>query len=132
LGVSQKLFMVMTALAAAVCVVYLQQRFDAADVKNGIEIAKTYRAPSGKTLGDVLLAGRAGGSVEWSAVETSSCFQHVRVDARIVPQGAQPDLYQFDIDLNGPSIHPANSAGSDALLALDTVQAVTADGGAPP
>jgi hypothetical protein len=126
LGVSQKLFMVMTALAAAVCVVYLQQRFDAADVKNGIEIAKTYRAPSGKTLGDVL-----GGSVEWSAVETSSCFQHVRVDARIVPQGAEPDLYQFDIDLNGPSIHPANSAGSDALLALDAVEAVTVDGGAP-
>ncbi len=132
MGVPQKLFMVMTALAAAVCVVYLQQRFDAADVKNGMEIAKTYRAPSGKTLADVLLARYPGSAVEWSAVETSSCFQHVRVDARVVPQGAPPALYQFDVDLNGPSIHPANVAGSEALGALDGPAIVAGDAGPTP
>jgi len=132
MGALQKLVMVMTALAAAICVVYLQQRFDAADVKSGIEIAKTYRAPSGKTLVDVLLARHPNGAVEWSAVETSSCFQHVRVDARVVPQGAPPTLYQFDIDLNGPSIHPANATGSEALGALDTPRATAADGGSTP
>jgi hypothetical protein len=131
-GVPQKLFMVMTALAAAICVVYLQQRFDAADVKNGMEIAKTYRAPSGKTLVDVLVARHPGSAVEWSAVETSSCFQHVRVDARVTPQGAPPALYQFDIDLNGPSIHPANPEGADALEALDVPEARASDGGPLP
>ena len=133
MGVLQKFFMVMTALAAAICVIYLQQRFDAADVRNGIDIAKTYRAPSGKTLVDVLLARHPGGTMEWSAVETSSCFQHVRVDARVVPPSAPPALYEFDVDLNGPSIHPANSAGSEALGALDTeARGVAPDGGRVP
>ncbi len=129
MGALQKLFMGMTALAAAICVVYLQQRFDAADVKNGIEITKTYRAPSGRTIMDVLLARHPGGTVDWSAVETSSCFQHVRVEARVAPGNAPPTLYQFDVDLNGPSIHPANSAGSEALGALDTAPGVAADAG---
>jgi hypothetical protein len=130
MGAWQKVFMVMTALAAAICMVHLQGRFDAADVKNGMEIAKTYRAPSGKTLVDVLVARHPGSAVEWSAVETSSCFEHVRVDARVVPQrAAPPTLYQFDVDLNGPSIHPANGAGADALGALDAPRTFAADGG---
>jgi hypothetical protein len=117
--VQQKFFMILTALAAAVCVVYLQGRFDAADTKNCVAIAQTYRAPSGKTLPDVIAATHPGAAIEWSATETSSCFQHVRVEAKVEPKDAEPLLYDFDIDLNGPSIHPANPLGVEALAGLD-------------
>jgi hypothetical protein len=111
--------MFLTALAAAVCVVYLQQRFDAADMKNCVAIAQTYRAPSGKSLPDVLAERYPGANVDWTGTETSSCFQHVRVDARVTPKDARPVVYEFDVDLNGPSIHPANPLGMEALEALD-------------
>jgi hypothetical protein len=117
--VQHKVFMVLTALAAAVCVVYLQQRFDAADMKNCIAIAETYRAPSGKTLPGVLADRHPGASIDWTGTETSSCFQHVRVDARVTPKDTPPVVYEFDVDLNGPSIHPANPLGVEALQALE-------------
>jgi hypothetical protein len=116
---AQKLFMVLTAIAAAVCVLYLQGRFDAADVKAAIALAQSYRAPSGQSLPGVFEARYPGASVEWSGAETSSCFQHVRVDAKVTPKGQAPVLYQFAIDINGPSIHPANPDGVEALAALD-------------
>jgi hypothetical protein len=116
---TQKLFMVITALAAAVCVVYVQQRFDAADVKAAVAMAQSYRAPSGKSLPAVLEARHPGASVAWSGAVTSSCFQHVRVDANVTPKEGAPLLYEFDIDINGPSIHPANPQGVEALAALD-------------
>lgn len=112
--------MILTALSAAVCVVYLQQRFDAADMKNAVAIAETYRAPSGRSLPDVLRLRHPGAAVDWSATETSSCFQHVRVLAHASESGAPPFVYEFDVDLNGPSIHPANPLGVEALESLGT------------
>jgi hypothetical protein len=122
-GNTQKAFMVLTALSAAVCIVYVQGRFDAADVKAAVEMAESYRAPSGKSLPDVLAARHPGASVDWSGAVTSSCFQHVRVDAKVAPSEGAPVDYQFDIDINGPSIHPANPAGVEALGALDVPEA---------
>ncbi len=119
--------MVLTALAAAACVVYLQQRFDAADVKAAVAMAESYRAPSGKTLPDVLEARHPGATIDWSGSVTSSCFQHVRVDASVRPKDAPPLVYEFDIDINGPSIHPANPQGVEAVGALDAPAA--RDGG---
>lgn len=119
--------MVLTALSAAVCVVYLQGRFDAADVKAAVELAQSYRAPSGRTLPDVLEARHPGATVDWSGVVTSSCFQHVRVDAKVLPRDAAPKVYEFEIDINGPSIHPANPEGVEALGALD--EPAARDGG---
>jgi hypothetical protein len=116
---TQKAFMVLTALSAAVCIVYLQGRFDAADVKAAVELAESYRARSGKTLPDVIEARYPGAGVDWSGTVTSSCFQHVRVDARVSPKDGAPLVYQFEVDINGPSIHPANPEGVLALGALD-------------
>jgi hypothetical protein len=126
MGTREKVAMVLTALAASASVVYLQHRFDAADVKSSVEIAKSYRAPTGKTLPGVLEARHPGAAVEWRGTEESSCFQHVRVNAVVTPgdSGEAPSDYAFSIDLNGPSIHPANPLGQEALLALDQ-----ADGG---
>jgi len=111
--------MVLTALAASASVVYLQHRFDAADVKSAVEIAKTYRAPTGRTLPGILETRHPGAPIEWRGTEESSCFQHVRVEAVVTPKGEAPSDYAFSIDLNGPSIHPANPLGQEALEGLD-------------
>jgi hypothetical protein len=119
MGTREKAAMVVTALAAAVSVVYLQHRFDAADVKNCVAIAQTYKAPSGRTIPGVLEKRHPGAAVEWRGTEESSCFQHVRVDAVVTPKGEPAVDYAFSVDLNGPSIHPANPLGQQALEALD-------------
>ncbi len=114
--------MFLTALAAAASVIWLQQRFDAADAKAGVAIAQSYRAGSGRSLPDVLASRHPGAAVSWRGSEQSSCFQHVRVDALVTPAtpaGALGLDYEFAIDLNGPSIHPGNPLGQEALEALD-------------
>ncbi len=121
--------MVLTALSAAVCIIYVQQRFDAADVKAAVEMTQNYRAPSGRTLPGVLETRHPGASVQWSGAVTSSCFQHVRVDAKVARGDAPPLVYAFDIDINGPSIHPANPQGVEALGALDEPTGAGRDGG---
>ncbi len=124
MGTREKVAMVVTALAASASVVYLQQKFDAADVKNCIQIAQTYRAPSGRTLPSVIEARHPGAIIEWHGTEESSCFQHVRVDAVVTPTKAEAaSNYAFSVDLNGPSIHPANALGQEAVQALDAPQA---------
>jgi hypothetical protein len=119
MGTREKVFMVITALAASASVIYLQRRFDAADVRNGVEIARTYRAPSGRTLPDVLGARHPGASIDWRGTDESSCFQHVRVDAVVTGPGQTAADYEFSVDLNGPSIHPANPLGQEAVAGLD-------------
>ena len=119
MGTRETVAMVLTALAASASVVYLQHRFDAADVKSAVEIAKTYRAPTGRTLPGVLEGRHPGAPVEWRGTEESSCFQHIRVEAVVMPRGEAPSDYAFSVDLNGPSIHPANPLGQEALAGLD-------------
>jgi hypothetical protein len=116
----QRAFMILTAIAAAMCIVYLQQRFDAGDVKNAVSLARSYRAQSGWTLPEVLEARHPKSQVDWRGSEQSSCFQHVRVDAWVTPAGGGLPLdYAFSIDINGPSIHPDNPLGQEAIAALD-------------
>ena len=120
MGLRQRVFLVLTAIAAAVSMLYLQRRFEAADMKDGLAIAKSYRAPSGRSLPDAIEALHPGSQVEWRAFEESSCQQHVRVDAWVTPAGIGEALdYAFAVDINGPSIHPANPLGEKALGALD-------------
>jgi hypothetical protein len=114
-----KVLLVVTALAAACSILYLQGKFEGADVRNGVAIAQSYKAPSGRSIPDVLEKKHPGAPIDWKGVEESSCFQHVRVDAIVSPKGAATADYAFTIDLNGPSIHPANPLGEEALGALD-------------
>jgi hypothetical protein len=130
MGTREKVTMVLTALAAAISVLYLQQRFDAGDVKSSLEIAKTYRAPGGRTLSDVIHARYPGAAIDWKGTEESSCFQHVRVDALVTPaNGGPPVDYAFTIDVNGPSIHPGNALGQTAIEGLESPGAAEGDAG---
>jgi hypothetical protein len=114
----KNILLFVTAVIAALCILYLQARFNAGDEKSALTIVQTYRARSGRSLPEVLAAENAGvPGPEWSARTESSCFQHERVRAEIAgPHGAV--TYDFLVDINGPSIHPGNENGKRALAAL--------------
>jgi hypothetical protein len=110
--------MVLTSALAASTILYVQNRFNASDEKNALGVVQNYRAPSGKSLPEVLGEGRPGAPApEWSTTTESSCMQHERVRAEITTD-AGVETYDFLVDINGPSIHPGNENGRRALQAL--------------
>jgi hypothetical protein len=112
----RSLAMIVTAVGAAAALVYLQQRSAAADAKAGLAIAQDHRGASGRTLSEILEAREPGAAIIWSSVQESACFSHVRVEAHAGPRAD----YVFLVDLNGPSIHPGNPAGEEAIRALES------------
>src|SRR5438128_9090901 len=105
---------IVTAGAVAAGLVVLDRRSGAADEQTAIAVARGLRGPVGRGLDDVIAAGHGGGAVAWSARRESACFSHVRVDAR----GADAADVAFVVDLDQPSIHPANALGEDAIRGL--------------
>jgi hypothetical protein len=115
------IIMVVTSLLAAVTILWLQGRFEHADERNALAIVQQYRSPAGVTLPALLSDEHKGRPVQWSTATTSSCFQHITVVASVADKpGAEPTVYLFAVDLNGPSIHPANEAGARMLGRMDT------------
>jgi len=108
--------MVVTALLAAATVLWMQGKYEASDKRNALAMVQSYRSLDGRTIPDLLSKRHPSRPVQWSAAVESSCFQHVRVAAVVsADPAADPVVYQFSVDINGPSIHPANDAGQ-ALL----------------
>jgi len=111
--------MVLTSLFAAGSVLWMQQKFEAGDERNALAVVQAYRARHA-SIPEVLESRHPGRPVAWSTATESACFQHVRVHAVIEEPGLEPSLYAFTVDINGPSIHPANEGGRAVLAALDT------------
>ncbi|MET0595499.1 MAG: hypothetical protein ABW133_22560 [Polyangiaceae bacterium] len=110
--------MVLTSALAASTILYVQNRFNAGDEKNALAVVQSYRAPSGKSLPEVIGDARPGAPpAEWSTATESSCMQHERVRAEVATD-AGVVTYDFMVDINGPSIHPGNENGKRALEAL--------------
>lgn len=110
--------MVLTSALAASTILYVQNRFNAADEHNALAVVQSYRAPSGRSLPEILGDGRPGAPPpEWSTATESSCMQHERVRA-VVTTDAGVVTYDFMVDINRPSIHPGNENGRRALEAL--------------
>lgn len=110
--------MVLTSALAASTILYVQNRFNAGDEKNALAVVQSYRAPSGKSLPEVIGEARPGAPPpEWSTATESSCMQHERVRAEVATDGGVV-TYDFMVDINGPSIHPGNENGKRALEAL--------------
>ncbi len=110
--------MVVTSALAAGSILYLQARFNASDERNALTVVQTYRARSGRSLPEVIAEQNGGaGNADWSTRTESSCFQHERVRGQITGD-AGIVIYDFVVDINGPSIHPGNENGKRALEAL--------------
>lgn len=110
--------MVATALAAAATVLWMQGRYEKADRRHALEIVQSYHPKGGTDIPSLLAHRHPERTVEWSSAVENSCFQHIRVHAVVAEP--EPVLYAFVVDINGPSIHPANDNGQELIVALDT------------
>ncbi len=108
--------MVATALAAAGSVLWMQGRYEASDQRHALEIVQSYQPPGGTDLPALIARRHPDKLVEWSSAVENSCYQHIRVHAVVAEP--EPVLYAFVVDINGPSIHPANDEGKDLLSHL--------------
>ncbi len=112
--------MVATALAAAGTVLWMQNRYEAADQRHALDIVKSYRPSGGTSIPALLSSRHPDKSVTWTTAVESSCFQHIRVHAVVTdPVVPEPFLYAFVVDINGPSIHPANERGQQLIAAIE-------------
>ena len=115
--------MLLTSMLAAATVLWMQRKFEAGDERNALAVVQGY--PTGSASIPELIAERhPKRPVEWSTATESACFQHVRVHAVVGEPGrAEPYLYAFTVDINGPVIHPANEAGRELMAGLDRPRA---------
>ena len=112
--------MVATALAAAGMVLWMQERYEAADQRHAVEIVQSYHPAGGTSIPALLAARHPDKPVSWSSAVENTCFQHIRVHAVVTDDpAADPVLYAFVVDINGPSIHPANEPGKELIGLLD-------------
>lgn len=114
---------VVFVVAAIITVRYVEQRFNTADVRNGVEIVQGYRAHNGRLLQDVLRARHDGlprSALRWEGESISTCYQYVRVRAVVTERNGRTVQYAFDVDINTVSIHPGNELGLAALRDLSS------------
>jgi hypothetical protein len=103
-----------TTILAVASILFIQSKFDAADRKAALNIVQEYRSKAGWTIPEVLDEKQPGRAAEWSVTTESTCLQHERVRAVVGDA-----TYEFVVDINGPSIHPGNTAGEGVLGRLD-------------
>lgn len=114
------LLLVSISMLAFGIIVFVQSKFDAADQRAALGIVQAYHPPQGgRSVPEVLDERYPGQVPTWSTWTESACFQHVRVRAYIsnAPSGP-PVSADFAVDINGPSIHPANPEGESVLRDL--------------
>ena len=113
------LLFVVTSVVASLCVLWMQGRFEASDVRHAQAIVQQYRPKGGASIPDALSHLHPGKGVQWDSRTQSSCFQHIRVYASVNADPSKaPLVYIFIVDLNGPGIHPGNEAGQSLLSML--------------
>ncbi len=103
-----------SGVAAFATIAWVQGKFDGADRKAALAIVQEYRSKQGTSIPEALGARYPGKTPVWSVKTTSACMQHERVEALV-----GDDAVLFDVDINGPSIHPGNPEGMAVIEALD-------------
>ncbi len=107
------LAILLTAMAA-IGVRVMQNRFDAADLRNAEDLVRSYDAGRGRTIEDVVARRHPDAPITWHAGVRSGCFGYVRVRCQ-----AGSRSYLWDVDMGSVSIHPANPDGRSVLTELD-------------
>jgi len=111
---------VVTSVVAAGTVVWMQRRFESGDEHNALTVVQTYRSGSNVALPELISYRHPGRTPVWSTKTQSACFQHIVVSAAVSDiAGRDPTVYSFAVDINGPTIHPANANGTEILQLLD-------------
>lgn len=110
------------SVSAAAVILYVQARFDTADRHAGLVLVHEYHSPKGRTLPEILAERHPGKTPTWSTTTESGCLQHIRVSAAVDDPPGSTTVYEFLIDINGPSIHPGNPAGQQAIAELDVAK----------
>ena len=99
---------------------WLQGRFDESDHTKSLQLVRNYRVGDGPSIEDVIAKNHSTTSsqqITWSTEIVSGCRGHVRVVATISERGKRSD-YAFDVNMNGPSIHPTDPETVKLLKAL--------------
>lgn len=123
-GFLQLLVGSMMILGLLASVSWLQGRFNSSDHRKAIKLVSNYKPKSGVALTDALLHKHPHLSKEdisWSSEIKQSCLGYVRVEANM--PGKEPQnvtSYAFDVDLNGPSVHPTNPETVEILESLSS------------
>jgi hypothetical protein len=104
----------MSAMVAFTIIFWVQSKFDGADRKAALGIVQEYRSKQGSTIPEILDRKHPGAAPTWSVETQSACEQHERVRAVVAGE-----RYDFAVDINRPSIHPANRAAEGVIAALD-------------
>ncbi len=104
----------MSAMVAVMIILWVQSKFDGADRKAALGIVQEYRSKQGSTIPEVLDRKHPGATPVWSVETQSACEQHERVRAVVAGE-----TFDFAVDINGPSIHPANPAAEGVIAGLD-------------
>lgn len=104
--------------AATGSFLYLERRFDNADIKKAIKLAKQTKANDDSPVLPQALARLhpdvAANDIVWRAEVADRCYGTVRVSAS-VPGAAAPVIYQFDVDVLSGRIHPGNEAAMQIM-----------------
>ncbi len=104
----------MSAMVALTIILWVQSKFDGADRKAALGIVQEYRSKQGSTIPEILDRKHPGSAPTWSVQTQSACEQHERVRAVVAGE-----TYDFAVDINRPSIHPANPAAEGVIAGLD-------------
>ena len=109
------------SMVALGVILFLESKFEGADQNAAVNIVQQYRPKGGRSVPEVLDELHPGQMPQWTAGTERACFHHIRVRAYVsnAPSGP-PISYDFAVDINGPSIHPANPNGEKALRELTT------------
>ncbi len=104
--------------AAIASFLYLERRFDNADIKKAIELAKQAKANDDAPALPQALARLhpdvAANDIVWRAELADRCYGTVRVTAS-VPGAAAPVIYQFDVNVLSGRLHPGNEAAMQIM-----------------
>ena len=108
---------------------WLQGRFASSDHKKAIRLVSTYKPENGKALVDAIVELHpycSKADISWSSEITQSCLGYVRVHANIPQKESNPpSSYSFDVNLNGPSVHPSDPKTVAILKSLTVVESST-------